>query len=302
MRYTLSFALFAFSFLMAAYAGDEYSVTFYIDGQPSVQKYQSGERVVVPTVPEEVEGFPFVGWTEEALVTASKECPALVEPATVMGSENLTYYAVFAQLPGEEVRYVRNETNAFDREAQYVLVAEESATDGTLHYLSSYKGTTANEDWGLTSIHPEDAILFTLSGTAKALKAKDADGNYIQALSVRKFRMQSYSTSVAYREDGTIGNPESGATGFNLRYNHNGGGGGFRWYNSSTGTPAYFYLVERVRRYSAYATSIHHLQSFLLGLTKISHQSPSHIHNLRGQKIPALQRGVNIIGERKVLR
>ncbi len=66
--------------------------------------------------------------------------------------------------------------------------------------------------------------------------------------------MSSTSTTIALTESGTIKNTGTGS--YYLKHNYNGGSGGLRWYNSNTGTYAYFYKVIPGVTYSNYCTTI----------------------------------------------
>lgn len=215
-----------------------YTVAWSVNGTVvKTEKLKEGEEVNAPVV-EPAGGKVHTGWVTTETVAANVT-PAYVTPSA---TESVTYYAVYAKQTGSgEATYTKLTSNSFEKDAHYVLAAEESGSNKTLHYFSSYSGTTANENWGLTSTDVSEAIVFTLSGTADALAALDEYGHYIQALATGKFRMSATKATLKLSESGEIYNPASGSTGYNLRYNHNNGAGGFRWYNSSTGQSAYFY-------------------------------------------------------------
>lgn len=228
-----------------------YTVAWSVNGEViKSESVREGAAVTAPADPEAINGKVFTGWIETATVEGAT--PAYVTPSET-ATKNVTYYAVFATRAGDGVvTYTKLTSNIFDEEVEYVLAAEESSSSTTLHYFSSYATTTANESWGVTSTDADDAIIFTLSGTADALVAQDASGNCIQALASGKFRMSSSSTTLKLNSNGTIYNPSS--TSYNLRYNHNSGSGGFRWYSSATGTSAYFYKKNDGYTYSDYCT------------------------------------------------
>ena len=231
----------------------------YSAGSPTIEVVDGGKVATLPTEPSiDCGGKLFAGWTDHVVTDGAKPTPLFVttdDAPTVTGAD-VTYYAVFADASGSgEVTYTKLSSNSFDATATYVLAAEESSTSSTLRYFSSYTGTTSNENWGVTSTTASDAITFTLGGTASALTAQDASGNYIEALATGKFKMSSTSTTLNLHDDGTIYNPTSGSTGYRLRYNHNNGSGGFRWYNGTTGTSAYFYKVEGGYNFSNYTTT-----------------------------------------------
>ena len=265
--------------ITASYAGDDdyqpaeatftlmvvqiasHTATFISNGTTiSSETYFEGDAIEFPNDPS-VEGVKFMGWATSSISGTQPNAPTFVNTEEeTMGTSNATYYAVYAkETTSGTFTDTKLSSNAFESGVTYVLVAEESSSSKTLHYFSSYTGTTANESWGVTSTIAAEAITFTLSGTAKALVAQDNSGNYLQALATGKFRMSSTSTTLTLNDDGTIYNPTSES--YNLRYNHNGGSGGFRWYNGSTGTSAYFYKRVADVSYSDYCTTVVTLSS-----------------------------------------
>lgn len=215
-----------------------------------------GAAITLPSDLDDINGKKFMGWVSSPIDGTTETAPSFVISPT-MGTSDVTYYAVFATQTGSgTTSYEKLTSNSFDTSATYVLAANESSSTNTLHYFSTYTTTTANESWGVTSTDPADAITFTLSGTASALEAMDANRAYIQALATGKFRMSGSVQTLNLKNDGTIYNPTSGSTGYNLRYNHNNGSGGFRWYNGTTGCSAYFYKVIGGTTYSDYCTTV----------------------------------------------
>ncbi len=238
-----------------------YTITWMANGtqygEPSIVK--EGEALKLPaTDPTAPTGYVFTGWLANEITEPTDTKPTFLEDGTIP-TASATYYAVFAIKTTSEPTYTKCSTNDFDADAKYVLAAEESSSRTDLHYFSSYEGTTTDESWGKTSTTASEAIIFTLSGTASALVAQDASGNYLKALAIGNFRMSSSSTTLTYKDDGTIYNPTS--TNYNLRYNHNGGSGGFRWYSTTTGTSAYFYKYDDGIKYSGYCTTVKYVTS-----------------------------------------
>lgn len=72
-----------------------HNVTWYINGTPTVNSYKEGAAIDIPT-PEDISGKTFVGWTANAITGSTDKAPEFVTPATTMGNEDVTYYAVFA--------------------------------------------------------------------------------------------------------------------------------------------------------------------------------------------------------------
>ena len=79
----------------AVFEVNEYTVTWVIDGAETVDPYEFGAAITAPEAAKD--GFEFKGWS----LTENGE---LVTPATVMGTENLKYYAVFEEVVVETVK------------------------------------------------------------------------------------------------------------------------------------------------------------------------------------------------------
>ncbi len=226
-----------------------YTITWSAPNSTEITTVTQGEAVVLPTTdPTSCSDTytQFVGWFTEA--AGSEGNPSDAKPATQVTTSTVptgdaTYYAVFGDATGSG-GYTKLTTNAFKSGATYVLGAEQASDNATVWYFCSYSSNSANENWGKMTSDPTTTapVTFTLSGTADALVAKDAAGNYLTPLSTGKFRMSSTSQTLTLKEDGTIYNPNS--KNYNLRHNYNNGSGGLRWYSSTTtGTSAYFYEV-----------------------------------------------------------
>ena len=201
----------------------------------------AGTAVVFPVLADqskssgtcEGEYYKFVGWTTSDNNTDPQA--HLVTSHTLAIGDNITYHAVWADATGSATYTKLTSTSFSGSPAKYVLGGENS---GTQYFLHSYSGTDADVSWGECS-SSETPIQFTLSGTAAALVAQDASGNYLaESDAKKKFRMNSTSATVELQDDGTIETEH-----FYLRYNHNNGLGGLRFYDSESSEPAYFYLV-----------------------------------------------------------
>ena len=73
----------------AVFEADTYTVTWVIDGAEKVETFVVGAAITAPEAAKD--GFNFLGWS----LTENGE---LVTPETVMGTENLKYYAVFEEI------------------------------------------------------------------------------------------------------------------------------------------------------------------------------------------------------------
>ena len=189
-------------------------------------------------------GMEFAGWSEGEILTPQNSAPTYVTSA--IATEEKTYYAVMAVI--EDVRYEKVTDNNFDKDADYIIGGQQDASVSTIWYLSSYEKTDVNVDWGVCSTDPEEAIKFTLSGTASALVVKDESNNYLKGLGTSKFHMNTSSQSVYLETNGVI---RASSSGYDLRHNYNGGAGGLRWYSHSADNKmnAAFYKVYPEQSY-----------------------------------------------------
>ncbi len=125
----------------AVFEINEYTVTWVIDGVETVDTVKYGAAITAPATDKE--GFSFLGWS----LTADGE---IVEIATVMGAENLKYYAVYEAVATVKIKLVPIEgsTGVVERNG-----AIESYNDGYTVTDAEYD-TPANYDeyyvYGLT--------------------------------------------------------------------------------------------------------------------------------------------------------
>ena len=74
-----------------------HTATFSVNGVTTTQDLAEGAAIVFPANPADISDNAFVGWTTSAFVGTTNDKPEFVTTAT-MGTENQTYYAVFASV------------------------------------------------------------------------------------------------------------------------------------------------------------------------------------------------------------
>ncbi len=212
------------------------------------------DNIVFPDSPDGIpSGCILYGWSETSILSPQNTAPSIVSEAICV--EEKTYYAVLIILTKPINTYTKLTSDSFDSEATYILGGRQSADDATTWYLKSYANVDGNSSWGVASSDPDEAITFSLSGTAAKLVAKDNRNNYLTALSSGNFKMSSSSQTVYLDESGNIRNPSS--TSYYLRHNYNGGNGGFRWYSGSNAMNAAFYkVIYGTEKTQSYCTTI----------------------------------------------
>ena len=243
---------------------EKHTVTFSVLGEVldnyTAEVYE-GESITFPEVTAP-QGFVFMGWTASAISGTQAAAPRDLTDASVMGSEDEEFYAVFAvKEETGDVTYEKLSSGQFEANATYVIGAAQSAQVTTMWYFYSYNDKVdENVSWGTMTNSPDEntPIMFTLSGEASSLVAMDSNNNYLSPLTTANFQMSGTSKTIAIdANDGHIYNPtKSGSDTYALRHNYNNGGGGLRWYKGNTGTAAYFYKVVLGITYSDYCTTL----------------------------------------------
>lgn len=110
-----------------------YQVKWMVNGSLySTDNYEEGDDVTFPSSVADIEGKTFVGWVDGEISGTTDDEPAFVTSAT-MGTETLTYYAVFAdKTPG----------NSATKEDVLTL----ATTGVTSSNYTSWSGKTATSD------------------------------------------------------------------------------------------------------------------------------------------------------------
>ena len=89
-----------------------YTVSFSVNGNVTTKSCKEEEIIVFPADPE-ISGVKFMGWTTAAITGVQAEAPTFVETSSaVMGTKDITYYAVFAKQVGDSNNPVQ--TLAYD--------------------------------------------------------------------------------------------------------------------------------------------------------------------------------------------
>lgn len=228
----------------------------YTEGTPTTKVFEGKKVTTLPTIPKDINGKVFVGWTNKSLSATQDVAPSVLfkdaaDAPKVTG--DVTYYAVFANKTGDgEVKYTKLTSNKFKTDATYVIGAE-GKEKGSIDYFYKYAEVNTN-GWGqMTSdLSVNSPVVFVLSGTANKLVAKDNKGNYLKCVN-KNFQMSSSEASIKLNTDGTL--LDVNGKSYRLRYNTL---YGLRWYgiNTTTGNLAYFYEVSGGYTYSGYCTTV----------------------------------------------
>ena len=117
-----------------------HNATFSVNGTTSTEEFEEGAVITFPADPADIEGKKFVGWVTEAISGVTDEAPTFVTSAT-MGESDVTYYAVFADVTGEEV-------------AQSLTIdAEEHSAGFPTSYAASANYTLSGKSFNITQAY-----------------------------------------------------------------------------------------------------------------------------------------------------
>lgn len=114
-----------------------HTATFSINGTTSTADFEEGTAINFPADPSDIEGKTFIGWTTEAVTGTTDEAPTLVNN-TIMGTADVTYYAVFAT---QEVEASTTTATLTETEVQTnFTAASHKYTDGEVSYNDTEDG------------------------------------------------------------------------------------------------------------------------------------------------------------------
>ena len=131
----------------ASFTAREYhNVTFSVNGQASEPtEVEVGESITFPANPDDIYGKKFVGWYGDEYSHATDE-PTYVNTATaVMGTADVTYYAVFATVKEIAESYAETALDDFSFNVSEVMIIV--GKSGSNYYaLSNDNGTSASPE------------------------------------------------------------------------------------------------------------------------------------------------------------
>ena len=156
-----------------------HEVTWSVNGTTSSESYQEGANISFPANPADIEGKTFVGWVTEAITGTTDEAPPFVTSAT-MGTEALTFYAVFAEkTPGTQTTVTDVLTSAITGVTGTGSYSDWS--DKTVTSDAVYAGNSAKSSIDaiqMRSNNSNSGIISTTSGgILKSVTVTWTDGN-----------------------------------------------------------------------------------------------------------------------------
>ncbi len=149
-----------------------YPVNFIVNGQiASTARFAKDKKIDFPGSVTEYDGYSFIGWTETPVVGTVAVEPTLVNTTTeTMGTEEKTYYAVYAKTSTKDVTVtfdasdISNLTSTGDRKWKDNDSEIELYISAGQHYTSDTPNTwtvnkSSNSNWNYLSIGRENCQL-----------------------------------------------------------------------------------------------------------------------------------------------
>ena len=239
----------------------------YTEGAPSTNVAEGSKVSALPTTPAAIGDKAFMGWTNAAISGTQDAAPAMLFTTAAEApavTANTTYYAVFADATPVSNTWKRIKNLADITEGSYVIKNDAYVLPSTTTGSSTPPAqVSAPEitDENITGTVEESMIWqFTTTGTANQFFIKNAEGNYLYAISdnngVRISNTLDKWTFAVNTAD-YFSMKEANNTRFCATYKS---GADWRSYTSAThanyrnGGKLELYKYESVYSYSAYAT------------------------------------------------
>ncbi len=207
----------------------KYDVAFWAqtDQVGSVASYYEGEDIIFPTTnPEDVSGMKFVGWTTTEIDGTTNDEPTLVTSAK-MGTESITYYAVYANVEGSAVvdEITADDLNGSYDENNNTTFIYADFSDLSKTSSAVYAGNTgATNDGGivLRAKNNNSGIVSTTSG-GKITKVEISAWNTTGTTTNRQIDV--YGSNTAYTAASNLyADATAGTLVGSMNYNTNGEG------------------------------------------------------------------------------
>ena len=143
-----------------------HTVTWSVNGSTTQESYKEGASITFPANPGDINDKKFMGWVSTAISGTTNDAPTFVTSAT-MGTEDVTYYAVFATVTGS----ISNKTDVLDREFTGVPAAQnykdwsdKEGVSGAKYAGNSAGGSDTKPCIQLRSNNSNSGVITTTSG------------------------------------------------------------------------------------------------------------------------------------------
>ena len=141
-----------------------HTVTFSVNGVTTTKDVNEGDAIDFPEDIDDISGKAFVGWVTAAIDGTTDEAPEFVTSAT-MGTEEVTYYAVFANVTKGDHEDVADKITADNLTATSTNYTDFSGVSITS--AAKYAGNSAKNSSGyiqMRSANSNSGIVSTTSG------------------------------------------------------------------------------------------------------------------------------------------
>lgn len=90
-------------------AAPSHTATFSINGEVSTNDFKENADITFPADPEAISGMQFIGWTDAEISGTTNTAPTNLISTATMGTTDVTYYAVFADVTPGNTKTVTDE-------------------------------------------------------------------------------------------------------------------------------------------------------------------------------------------------
>ena len=142
----------------------EHTAIFSVNGQILTVTVTEGAAITFPEDPDDINGKTFVGWITNTIDGTTNTAPAFVTSAT-MGTADVTYYAVYANVTPGTATYVTDVLTAADLAATNTTYTNFSGVNkNSVAVYAGQSAKTSNGGIQLRSKNSDSGIVSTTSG------------------------------------------------------------------------------------------------------------------------------------------
>ena len=143
-----------------------HTATFFVNGQQQGEPatVAEDEAITFPTVADELYGKKFVGWTTAAIDGETNDKPATLVNAATMGTADVTYYAVYANVTAGTATNTVDELTLATTGVSGNNYAEWSGETATSNAVYAGQSAGGNESIQLRSKNSDSGVVSTFSG------------------------------------------------------------------------------------------------------------------------------------------
>lgn len=233
---------------------------FSVNGQNSEgTEYEEGTTISFPSDPS-IEGVEFMGWTRSVIPTPQAAAPDFVNTkSTVMGAEDITFYAVFATKIDGGISWVKKSLSQIDSEGVYALLTTDGhAFNGTIS--SSGHGEVTSSAFSFTdniaTSAPEGICELTFIANGTGYKMYNASKGYLYAKASSSGNLEWHKSETSYWSNKSSNWTYESNNAYLRSYNNT-----FRTYGTNNGAVLFF--AQKITKiiFTDYCTNVVPLSS-----------------------------------------